>query len=134
MYKARVAVLLRAAAGLNGEFLLLSYMSSLCCSGVHQDQEQLTHKSHTHQQTQTQQDTHRNTAPTLAHCLLPPYSPDINVTESLCHIIKCEARRNLAYEMFKKQYAVSDWVKKVREVVDNPIAQKREYQLYMALL
>ena len=64
--------------------------------------------------------------PQLKWCFLPPYSPDTNVAESLFHMIKCEARRNPAYEMFKKQYAVGDWVKKVREVVGNFIAQKRD--------
>ena len=48
---------------------VLDMRKSLQSHGIHQDQEQLMHKSHTHQQTQTQQDTHRNTAPTLAHNL-----------------------------------------------------------------
>ena len=30
-----------------------------------------------------------------------PYSPDTNVTESLVHMIKCEARRNPANEIFQ---------------------------------
>ena len=45
---------------------VLDMRKSLQSHGIHQDQEQLTHKSHT-QLPQTQQDTHRNTAPTLAH-------------------------------------------------------------------